>query len=345
MTNRTSLTNPHELDKDESIHASSNKAPLAGEAAVAALKQLSSVDHIKNNIFDERETTLIDPSIDGQQIGLFSFIPARGAKPDENGIYGFAKMRGNYPNDVAANAKAEDIIVNVDSAHTIHHVFVGRPFPITTRTDMAYSEHVDIRKGALTAVADAIRAKNVSEEKKQFALNERTKELLRDSEKPVSTEDVISEGDVNTSEDHYTMLRVKKAQITFAYLEHVKKLKEIKHAIINTRKDIEIMESSNISLFENYFEKYKKARDSVGLDITEESYKEGFLRYLTEDIKLTGVDFNDGLFQELFDDKYGEVETTYALEGTEKKNDEDDDEDDVEDAKFLKAKKQYEDEL
>ena len=35
-----------------------------------------------------------------QNIGLISFVPAKGATPNDNGVFGFAKLRGNFSTNI-----------------------------------------------------------------------------------------------------------------------------------------------------------------------------------------------------------------------------------------------------
>lgn len=71
-----------------------------------------------------------DPPIPHQNVFLFTFVPAKGATPDDRGTYGFFKMRGAYASEVDAESAAYSLIRNVDSLHEIVLGRVGAPYPL-----------------------------------------------------------------------------------------------------------------------------------------------------------------------------------------------------------------------
>ena len=84
--------------------------------------------------------------------------------------------------------------------------------------------------------------------------------------------------------DRYTTLRVKKAQITWTYLETQKKMEEMKNIIIKSRTEIEELEKQDESYAKNYFQKYCEARKSSGLDNS--NIKDSFMKFMVEDVDL-----------------------------------------------------------
>ena len=156
----STLTTPSDRDLSKNFKIDTSHSPLTDKQTINAMKVLN-----KNN-FPEVERRYTDPVIDLQKIGLFSFVPARGAVPNNQGIYGFAKIRGNFANENEANERAEFIIRNVDSYNQIFHTYVGRPFPITV--DSKYSaetQEIDIRKEMAKTVSENIKEKKEDEHK------------------------------------------------------------------------------------------------------------------------------------------------------------------------------------
>ena len=84
--------------------------------------------------------------------------------------------------------------------------------------------------------------------------------------------------------EDYITLRVKKAQISWTYLETVKKLEEMKDIIIKTRKNIKEIEKDHQSFSKDYYKKYLDARSTAGLSNT--SNEDNFMKFLVEDAKL-----------------------------------------------------------
>ena len=165
------------------------------------------------------------------------------------------------------------MIRTTDSYHKIFHAYVGRPFPLTTSSDFSgETEEIDIRKSMAESVSDSIKNKKKEESQVVKEIENREKELLEESKK--ENEDPL---------DHYTTLRVKKAQITWTYLETEKKLQEMKDIIIKTHKEIADMEAEDESYAKQYYKKYCDAREGAGLNNSPN--QDTFMKFLVEDHK------------------------------------------------------------
>ena len=267
-----SLTAPLDRDPARTYKPNQGHRNLSEEEVENAMKVLDNKSYVKNFLSVERKYA--DPVDPMQRIGLFSFVPAKGATPNERGIYGFAKLRGNYATDVEASEKAEFLIRNVDSYHQIYHAYVGRPFPLTVSSDYSGEQtKIDVRKSLEQSVSNSVKSKKDEERRQIKEIEEREKQLLEDSKK-----------EEEDPEDFYTTLKVKKAQITWTYLETLKKLEEMKEIIIKTRKQIEELDEKDPSYSKNYFKKYCDARESAGLDNSVNN--DTFMKFLVEDADL-----------------------------------------------------------
>lgn len=267
-----SLTAPSDRNPDRSYKPNQGHRNLSEEEVENAMKSLDNKKFV--NKFLKVERRYADPVEPMQRIGLISFVPAKGATPNEKGIYGFAKLRGNYPTDQEASERSEFLIRNVDSYHQIYHAYVGRPFPLTLSSDFsAETSEIDIRNSMVESVSASIKGKKQDERKQIQEIEEREKKLKEDTSK-----------EENDPVDHYTTLRVKKAQITWTYLETKKKLDEMKDIIIKTRNEIEEIDAKDKSYSEKYFKKYCDARAESGLDNSKT--QETFMKFLVEDVDL-----------------------------------------------------------
>ena len=267
-----SLTAPSDRNPSRTYQPNQGHPVLSEQEVVEAMKNLNNNSFTKNFLSVERRYA--DPVDPMQKIGLISFVPAKGATPNDKGIYGFAKLRGNYSTENEANEKAEFIIRNVDSYHQIYHAYVGRPFPMTTSRDYSGErKEIDIRKSMVDSVSASIKCKKDEERKHIEEIQAREKELLEDTNK-----------DEEKPSDRYTTLRVKKAQITWTYIETQKKLEEMKNIIIKSRIEIEELEKQDESYSTNYFQKYCDARKSSGLDNS--NIKDSFMKFMVEDVDL-----------------------------------------------------------
>lgn len=267
-----SLTSPSDRDPARTYQPNQGSRALTEEEVKNAMNTLNNKKF--ENFFLKVERRYADPVESMQRIGLFSFVPAKGATPNEKGVYGFAKLRGNYPTDQEANERAEYLIRNVDSYHQIYHTHVGRPFPCTVSSDYSdETNEVDLKKSMTESVSDSIKQKKKTESQQIKEIEQREKELLEDTKK--EKEDPV---------DFYTTLRVKKAQLAWTYLETQKKMDQMKESIIKTRSEIEKMDDENNSYSNDYFKKYCDARSASGLDNS--THQDTFMKFLVEDVKL-----------------------------------------------------------
>lgn len=270
-----SLTAPSDRDKVNKPYK-----PLVKQRQMTEEETKNAMNALNNTTFTHNflkvERRYADPVEPMQRIGLISWVPAKGARPNEKGIYGFAKLRGNYATELEASEKAELIIRNVDSYHKIYHCYVGRPFPLTLKSD--YSQHkdeIDISKEMDKTMKEDLKKKKTEEKKIKKEINDRVKNLQKDIKK-----------ETDDPEEVYTMLKVKKAQLIWSYLEHKKKMEEVKGIIIKTRKEIKEYEDKDEKYEKEYYQRYLDARKAAGLKTNEKDLKDSFLRYMVEDVDL-----------------------------------------------------------
>lgn len=246
-----SLTAPTDLNPDKKMEVKVSAPSLNDDQLKEAMTTLNIPTFVEK--FPTIERRFADPPLEMQKIGLISFVPAKGAVPNEKGIYGFAKLRGNFATENEANEQAERIIRNVDSYHRIYHCYVGRPFPITISPEFSKETTVvDLQKDVATSVAEDVKKKREQEQKEIEEIKERERQLLEDVKK-----------EKEETDDHYTTLRVKKAQLVWTYIETTKKLKQVLGHIAKARKEIEDLDTTHPELKEAYFKKYMEARKQL----------------------------------------------------------------------------------
>lgn len=253
--------------------------PLTKQQLGEAMQTLNVTSFVER--FPQVERRFADPQLDNQKIGLISFVPAKGSKPNEQGVYGFAKLRGNFANEVEANEQAERLIRNVDSYHQIYHTYVGRPFPLTTSSD--YSKEVakvELQKEMTTSISDDVRKKREKEQKDIEEIKNRERELLED----------VKKAPEENKDDYYTTLRVKKAQLVWTYSETQKKLQQMAGSIAKARYEIEQLDKSNPELKDGYYNRYMDARRQAGLSTEKAEADTSFMKYLVEDLHIQAVE-------------------------------------------------------
>jgi len=265
-----SLTAAEDRDPSRIYVPNQVAEPLKETEVVEALKELNNTDFLHK--FNAVERKYMDPVDPFQRIGLISYVPAKGATPNENGVYGFAKLRGNFATVNEANEKAEFLIRNVDSYHQIYHAYVGRPFPITVSSKYsAETKEVDINKEIKESVSHDVKCKREKEKKDIEEIKHKEEELLAEStrEEPDTYENYITN-------------RVKYAQLAWTYLETEKKMKEMETNIKKVCKQIHNDDVTNPEFKHTFMEKYMKARKDSGLKCSAEELKNSFMEFLNQ---------------------------------------------------------------
>lgn len=228
----------------------------------------------------QTETYFCDPPIFNQQIGLVSFVPSKGAKPDSDGIFGMMKIRGNFVNDEEANKKAEDLIKNVDSYHSIFHCKVGKPFPITDSTSFSEEvKQIDIKKKVTEIVSQDILDKKKDAQQDMKDIKEREKKLLNESKDAI-------EGKPTDPYDEYIMMQVRRSQLLWTYKEALTKIEKMKKSYIESIQRIKELHNEYPDFEQTYKDKYMEAREAAGIQNNENS----FIQYMNYDIE---TDWND----------------------------------------------------
>ena len=169
---QSSLTSP--ADKVVTEYKPKSKPVLNDEDCERAYKEcfVSSLTDIAY------ERKYADPKIPGQTYSLHSFIPSKGAKPDKDGIFGMLKIRGTFGTIEETNERAEELIRNHDSYHKIYHGYVGKPMPITIKSDFsAEVEEVDINQQISKIVREDVKEKRAQEKKQVQEIRERERNL------------------------------------------------------------------------------------------------------------------------------------------------------------------------
>ena len=269
-----SLTAPLDRDRVNKWKPESGAPVLTNSQTEEAMKVLNNTDFTDK--FPMVDRTYADPTLPMQIVGLISFTPAKGATPNENGVFGFAKLRGNFASEIEATQRAEFLIRNVDSYHQVYHTYVGRPFPITTSSKYsAETDEIDIRKETTKSVSHNIKEKRSTDDQQIKEIKQREEKLLAESKRE----------EIDTYDDYITQ-RVKLAQLSFTYLEHQKKMAEVKDIIIKTRGVVEELDKEFPDYKDSYYEKYMQARRDAGLKETKEYADSNFIKFLVEDADL-----------------------------------------------------------
>ena len=287
-----SLTSPEDRDREKKWRPEQGAPQLTEKQVDLAMNELNNTSFV--NKFPRVDKTYQDPPVQMQNVGLISFVPAKGSTPNENGVYGFAKLRGNFATPMEADQHAEHLIRNTDSYHQIYHTYVGRPFPLTLSSKFsAETSEIDIRRETTKAVSNTVKEKKDEEKKVMKEIKDKEDLLLAESKK-AKEDDGVGEIDVDPYENYIT-LNVKKAQLIWTFKEHLNKMNEVREIIIKTREELQNLDNDNPDFKNKYFEKYTKAREEAGLDTKSESTQDNFMRFMVEETKIPTIDTDEKL--------------------------------------------------
>jgi hypothetical protein len=289
----SSLTTPADRDREKGWRPDQGAAPLTEPEAAAALDALNNTSFTDK--FPRVDRTYADPPVPMQTIGLVSFTPAKGATPNADGVYGFAKLRGNYATSIEANQRAEWLIRNADSYHQVYHTYVGRPFPITFSSRYsAETAEIDIRKQTTEAISSSVKEQKDNEQKEVQDMHEREQALLAESEK-AREDDGTGDPHIDPYENYITLC-VKKAQLSWTFLEHLTKMKEVRDILIKTREELECLDKEYPDYRDQYFEKYMDARKTAGFEGKKATEgQDNFIKFMVEDAVIPTIDTDEVL--------------------------------------------------
>jgi len=273
-----SLQTPNDI-KVNPFKPSSGTPPLNQEELSAALP-------VKyNKVFPEVERRYADPVDNGQRFVLISFVPSKGATPDTDGVYGMAKIRGAYGTIEEADDRAEFLVKNVDSYQQILTTFMGRPFPLVVSGEDygATIKEIDVNKKVEEVVKEDVKEKRNEEKKVMKEIKKKEEELKKDVEQEITEE--------SNPEELYTMLRVKRSQLLYTYIESKKKMEEMKTLILQSDQQIKKMDAQHPDFINMYKERYTEAREAAGLTNLEND--ESFIKYMDTNLDLETIFYKE----------------------------------------------------
>lgn len=250
--------------------------PLSDEMTSAAVKDLVShkLEYIKVN------RRFVDPPMGYHEprYALFSFIPSQ----DDPKIFGTAKIRGAFFTAEEANKRAEEIVRNVDSEHSIFTTLIGTPFPLV---NTGFSK--DVEEINLDKLSEETNEKLKIDEKsiklEQQKDEERAKKKREEIEAGEIEDDIKPEGI-----DQYILNRVKLAQFYDMQLKYKEKVSDMERRVDEVVGLLKQMYRENPEYETEYMEKYKESRRKA--QIPETTDLDGFGKYMDLPIYFDDID-------------------------------------------------------
>lgn len=224
---------------------------------------------LKGELYPKVNRKFIDPAKPGEpKFALFSFVKAPNATADSDGCFGVAKIRGVFYTPQEANARAEEIVRDVDSANAVFTCLVGHPFALVPRGFSSDLNEVDLQRKTEFVIAQNVREQRDRERKEMEELKERKDRLMRDV-------DPDKEPD---GEETYVEQRGKLAQLRYAIDDYAKKGEECVKIKNNVIKFLSKERESHPEYERDYMQKYMDARRAA--HIPEDTDMVGFMKYI-----------------------------------------------------------------
>jgi len=255
------------------------RVPLKDEEVSLAKKDLIDINFIMSKYGRERKFR-IDSTVVGQSIGVITFKPSKGAKPDKRGCFGVVKVRGNYPNTSEADKRC-DVLLAEDENCDIDMPLVGKEFPLMVNNEVyTYSvRDVDTKQIITDTTTSLMKEKEEKDEKEKKAMLEKQKQLL---------DETNEEEKEKTLTDYalYEQLRTKKANNLYVIEKCKNNLVKCQENIDNALKEILEIDSKFPSYKNDYIKNYIDEIKQVGIDPKQmEIIKYMFSDDLSQEIK------------------------------------------------------------
>ena len=125
-------------------------------------------------------------------------------------------------------------------------------------------------------------------------MQERETALLAESEK-AREDDGTGDASIDPYESYITLC-VKKAQLSWTFLEHLKKMKEVRDILVKTRGELEDLDKEYPDYRDKYFEKYMDARKTAGFEGNKAPEgQDNFIKFMVEDAVIPTIDTDEVL--------------------------------------------------
>lgn len=244
-----------------------NTESLTKGELTAAMKELS-----VTSPFPKLNRKFVDASVPGEpKFALFSYIPTQNSKPDEDGFYGFAKVRGCYHTIEEAQARAETIVRDIDSTNSIFTCRIGAPFPICTTGHSETTDEIDLRQKTEDTISQNVRSKRRQEQKEIEEIKAKEEELKAD---------VVKGPD---PEEDYITHRVKLANLKFMIHEHDIKKQECEKLRDTCLVWLLEAKKENPEFETKYMDKYMESRRKA--NIPDDAEMSGFMNYMKDPLE------------------------------------------------------------
>jgi hypothetical protein len=272
-----------------------SRQSLTDEEVKSIKKDLIKIDFIMTKYARERKFR-VDTQVVGQNFGIISFKPSRGAKPDKRGCFGVIKLRGNFASTEEAD-KRSDQLISEDDNLDIDMPFVGREFPLMLNNEV-YTHSirdVDTSKTITDSTSSLMKEKEEKDAKEKKKMVDQQRKLFDNTNEE-------EKETTRTEYDLYVQMRTKKASNLHVIDKCKVNIDKCKDNISNAERDIKEMDEKYPIYHNEYIRNYIKEIKQVGIDPKQME----IIRYMMDDT------FPEDIREEINPTKVNVVENTLS---------------------------------
>jgi len=201
--------------------------------------------------------TRVDPIILGQTTGLVSFMLFKEPRKLSTGkpVYGYVKLRGNFPDADAAVDGSHKLVREVDSKFPVRIAPVGHWLPITEE-DGFCRERIDVRTSEEERHIQDLAMREKMKE------TERIKQELKDREEEVKAGDIY---DDPTSLTFYAMRRVTEMKLCEEEERLKRQMKSLTVTHTKVLKELKRLERDHSEYTSQWVDRYNEERRKSGI--------------------------------------------------------------------------------
>lgn len=265
-------------ESDEHKFKLENAIKAIAEEAKAPLLTDDQVKLAKRDLvvrYPRVKRLMIDPPLKvlskKQKIGMFSWYPSKGAKPDINGVYGTIIHRGAFQTVEEAEHRSADLIRSVDSKHEYYLCHVGAEYPLSTEASVC-SDIKLVEQNVDMAREEKERQDAMDKENAKRQIEERRKKLQDDA--------MRDPNEINL--DYYATKKSILANTRQRLEDQLKEVQKSREIIEKTKKIIIDLDQSHPAFKDEFFEKMKATFAAQNIPVDLDKMK----RYMDLDYKL-----------------------------------------------------------
>lgn len=260
----------------EEIKKDASHQPLTDAQTSQAKKELIiQYPKIKRHIIDPPLKT----GSKNQKLGMFSWYPSKGAKPDVNGIYGVIILRGCFKTEAEAEARATYLIQNVDSKHELYIAEVGCEKPLCV--DNKYVNDIKI----IESTVDKSKKEHEEEVRKE---QENTQKQIEQKKREL--EDDVKRDPNEVDIDMYITKLIKLSNINQHYNDQKTEMLRCEDIIKRTKSEVIEIEHIHPEYKDQFISKMEATFVERGIPVDVNKIKQNFdeiLQGIREDHKST----------------------------------------------------------